>query len=366
MSLPSPARPGGTRIQSRPCPPLPPEDLADILGQTRALWEEMRGHTLFITGATGFFGIWLLESFAYANDHLQLGARALVLSRNPAAFKARVPHLSGRTDLEFLSGDLLDFTFPPGHFTFVIHAANNSDTSNSAEPEDVLDAVIRGTDRLLEFVAQAGTKKLLLTSSGAVYGRQPPALQYIAEDYASEHDPLTADIIYMLGKRASEKRCTDHARKFGYEAKIARCFAFVGPHLPLDREFAAGNFIRNALLREPVQVSGDGTPYRSYLYAADLTIWLWTILFRGQSTRPYNVGSDQALTIAELAKKVSAASGNPTTPAVVFARQPSPGATASRYVPAIDRARTELSLIPRVSLETALQRTIQWYRSLFT
>ena len=65
------------------------------------LWEELRGQRIFITDGTGFFGIWLLESFVHANEKLDLGARVIVLSRNPAAFAAKVPHLAGRSDFEF-------------------------------------------------------------------------------------------------------------------------------------------------------------------------------------------------------------------------------------------------------------------------
>ena len=108
---------------SAPVKPLPGDDLDHVLAHTRDLWIEARGQTFFITGGTGYFGMWLLESFAHANDALALGMRAVVLTRDPEGFAKKAPHLTSRSDIEFVQGSLSSFTFPHGRFDHVIHAA---------------------------------------------------------------------------------------------------------------------------------------------------------------------------------------------------------------------------------------------------
>jgi dTDP-glucose 4,6-dehydratase len=143
-------------------------------------------------------------------------------------------------------------------------------------------------------------------------------------------------------------------QEHGLETMIARCFAFVGPHLPLDAHFAIGNFIRDAMKGELIKVK-NGSPYRSYLYAADLAIWLWTILFKGAACRPYNVGSDQEITIADLAQTVVSTLGGS-----VLTLTPSENVSASRYVPSVNRAIQELGLQVRTNLTASIGRTASW------
>ena len=333
-----------------------------MLHHTRVLWEEMRGQSIFITGGTGFFGMWLLESFTRANDALDLGARAVVLSRDPVAFAKKAPHLSERTDLEFIAGDVRTFEFPTGLFSFVIHAATEASFKlNDERPDEMLDAIIAGTKRVLEFSAQARVKKLLLTSSGAVYGRQPSELTHVPEEYLGAPDPLLPSSAYGEGKRVSEHLCVVHAKKHGNEVKIARCFAFVGPHLPLDGHFAIGNFIRDALQGQAIHVGGDGTPMRSYLYAADLAVWLWTILFRSPTERAYNVGSSEAVSIAELANTVREVLSPNTT--VQISGLGGPHHPISRYVPSVQRAKSELNLRVLISVPDGVAKTAAWFRT---
>src|SRR5215471_10451273 len=96
-------------------------DLDHVLKQTAGVWEELRGQRIFITGGTGFFGCWLLESFAWANEKLKLNASAVVLTRNLDAFRKKAPHLAAHPAIQFHPGDVLTFGFPSGRFSHVIH-----------------------------------------------------------------------------------------------------------------------------------------------------------------------------------------------------------------------------------------------------
>lgn len=335
-------------------------DLEFIAESTRGLWDELRGEHLFLTGGTGFFGCWLLESFCFINDLLGLRAKATVLTRNPQAFAQKSPHLVSDGAVSLCTGDIRNFSFPEGNYKFVIHAATDSRRAQAiAEPLQTLSTITVGTERILEFAATHGTKKFLLTSSGAVYGTQPPDLTHVPETYTGAPDTLDPVSVYAEGKRNSELLCAIYAAKFGIECKIARCWAFCGPYLPLDQHFAIGNFIADVLAGRPIQIRGDGTPRRSYLYAAELAIWLWTILFRTQPLLPMNVGSAHDVSIVELAQIV-AATLKPDT-RIQVTQQAVPGAPPSRYVPCVDRAREMLGLRQSIGLEECIRRTAAWH-----
>jgi len=153
--------------------PISAQDLGEILAQTRPVWEEMRGKRLFLTGGTGFFGCWLVESFCHVNRTLGLGARAVVLTRDPDKFKAKAPHLAGDAAITLHAGDVRNFVFPSGEFEYVIHAATEASLKQSLEePLEMLTTILDGTERTLRFAGKCGARKFLLTSSGAVYGKQ--------------------------------------------------------------------------------------------------------------------------------------------------------------------------------------------------
>lgn len=317
----------------------------------------MAGSRVFITGGTGFFGIWLLESIAAANDTLKVGVGATVLSRDPQRFLSRMPQLAKRKEFDWLSGHPTTFRFPDGRHDFLLHLATATSAHlDQTDPIEMLKAKLASISRVLDFARHAGIRRMLVTSSGAVYGRQPPELSHIPETYGGAPDPLNAASAYGTGKRLVEQVCTLTPE---VDTVIARCFSFIGPHLPLDARFAAGNFLRDALGGRAVMVNGDGTPCRSYMHPADLVIWLITILLRGKKGRAYNVGSDQTVSIAELATSIATLGGvalHVASPAQHTSKPP------ERYVPAIARARSELGLDVWIGLAESLRGTENWLK----
>lgn len=323
-------------------------DLEQVQAHTPSVWPELQNARLFVTGGTGFMGCWMLESFAWACDRLNLNAAMTVLTRSPEAFRKKAPHLAAHPAIRLVEGDVRTFAFPEGRFTHVIHAATDASAQLSRErPVEMFDTIVRGTRRVLEFATTAGVRRFLLLSSGAVCG---------------DWDPADPRAVYANGKREAERLCAEYARQHGIASPIARGFAFVGPYLPLDLHFAIGNFIRDCLEQRPIEIRGDGTPLRSYLYAADMAVWLWTILVRGQSSISYAVGSERAISIAELAATVAHALG--ASVPVRIATPARTGEPPERYVPETGQARAELGLRESISLEDGIRRTAAWHRAL--
>jgi dTDP-glucose 4,6-dehydratase len=126
----------------------------------------------------------------------------------------------------------------------------------------------------------------------------------------------------------------------------------------LDEHFAIGNFIRDARASKAIHIAGDGTPLRSYLYAADLAIWLWKVLLNGKAGRAYNVGSEKALSIREIAEHV--ANCVSPKPEITIAQKVQSGQLATRYIPSTQRAQNELKLTQQIGLTEAISRTLGW------
>lgn len=340
---------------------LPVEDLEHIYQNTQDVWESFRGKSIFLTGGTGFFGKWLLESFIYLNEKLDLNAKITTLTRNPESFLNDFPFYNDyRNTICFVKGDILSYDFNlEEKFQFIIHAATAaSESLNNSNPLLMMDTITIGTRRVLEFALRNPIEGFLFVSSGAIYGKQPWNVSHVKESDCFKIDINSAKSAYAEGKRIAELYCSTYFEQQKLPIKIARCFAFVGPYLPLDTHFAIGNFINNALLNEDIIIKGDGKALRSYLYSADLMIWLWTIIIKGKNNTPYNVGSDNPIELKELALMIA---GELKGNMKVEIQNAILNKIEDRYIPDVEKSKS-LNLIQKISLYDSIMKTLKFYK----
>lgn len=334
------------------------EDLSLILARLGRSWEALADARIFFTGATGFIGRWMLEALRRADQAHGLNLSVTLLTRDPDRFAARYPELAGCPIFTTVRGDVLSLRPDGARYTHVIHAATDASADlNENDPLRMFDTIVKGTRNTLDFARAAGGGRYFFLSSGAVYGAQPWSVERVAEDFMGGPDTQTHRSAYGEGKRAAELLCSIYHKQFGIDVVTARIFALLGPMLNLDIHFAAGNFIRDAMAGRKITVMSDGRAQRSYLYAAELTEWLWAILLRAEPGSVYNVGSEEAVSITDLARRTDAVLGGAGYEVL---GQPDPGWNPGRYVPCTSSIRDKLGLTATIGLDEAIRRTAAW------
>ena len=309
--------------------------------------------TLLVIGGSGFFGKSILDAFS--RDLLapwRIG-KVIVMSRNANRLLQDTPDLVGQ-NVELYSADITNTECLP-FADYVIHAAASTDVRNYlSSPEDEKKNIQAGTYHYCDLARIHHTNsKIVYVSSGAVYGVQPPNLDAFDESFVGDLSKMApGKLDYAVAKQDAEKAIIDLGTA-GLNVSIARCFAFVGKYLPRDQHFAIGNFIDDVINKRPIVVKANHHVYRSYMYADDLVEWLMTIADHAAPYCPiYNVGSDQAFLLGDLARQLSKHFQIP-------AEVQSPSSTMiDRYVPSIKKAKDELGLYLRYSLTSCINQTI--------
>jgi dTDP-glucose 4,6-dehydratase len=316
-----------------PLPPLPREDLESVFHRVGQSWEKVRGKNIFLSGASGFFGSWLLETLLFAADRLGLEVKVWALTRDVDRFRERLPNLARNSAVQLVGGGVEKFAFPQEKMAYVIHSMVPDPGMPLPEMEKWFEL---GTRRLLELAVRERSEGFLLCSTGAVYMPQGRPL--------TEEDPLIpldAPLSYGRIRRQVEDQCLAVCKNHGLLLKIARGFAFAGPRLPENAGFALTDFLRDAREGRPIRVKGTGDPVRSYLYASDMTAWLWNGFTGIPRTEVFNLGSKESIRLIDLARKISLMVGV----GLSVDRIPSLSAACTNYyVPAI--SRMDLSIQP--------------------
>ena len=333
-------------------------DLEEIIQKSATDLEELVNKPLVITGASGFVGTWLTLSWVAARKKLSGRGQLLITSRNPQSLIPLTKVIDPRSPIMALDSDIRNLLIPNDFRNGnLIHAATPASAAlNASDPEAMLKVIIEGQERVLAEAVRMNNKVLFL-SSGAVYGRQPLDLKCFPETWEGAPQIGDSKFAYHEGKRVAELMGNIAATKHGLHFVTARLFAFIAPFLPLGTHFAAGNFIKDAVTSNQIQIQSGGGSIRSYLYATDLCASLWALQVRGESSRAYNVGSEDEVTIRNLAFEVVNCANKE---AEVVVRGVDTPENVTRYVPSVERIRNEIGIYQSVQLQQALLRTSNW------
>ena len=335
-------------------------DLEEINQNSGADLEEIVNKPLVITGASGFVGTWLTLSWVAAHKKLNGRGQLLITSRNPQSLIPLTKVIDPRSPVTALASDIRNLHIPSDFRNGnLIHAATPASAAlNSSDPAAMLKVVIEGQERVLAEAIRMNNKVLFL-SSGAVYGRQPLDVERLSETWEGAPPISDSNSAYHEGKRVAELMGNIASDKQGLHFVSARLFAFLAPFLPLGTHFAAGNFIRDAINSDEIEIMSGGGSVRSYLYATDLCSQLWALLVRGTNATAYNVGSNIEVTIRELANAIVE---NINKSASVVVRGTDNSMNVTRYVPSVEKMEQEIEKSQTVFLNEALKRTSGWIR----
>ena len=328
-----------TKIQS---------DLDSISGFDPEMWNLLRNKKIFATGCTGFIGTWIIYSFLNANKKYDLGAELHCLTRNKKKNQEKFP------GVQFIEGDIETFDFPSGNFDFVIHGATEvASYQQNSDHSSLLDVSYVGTKRIIQFAKKAGTKKVLFLSSGAAYGTQPLELKYLDEDFTGAPDVTRPKSTYGEAKRVGELLLFNEA----IPTTSARIFATCGPFLPQESTFAFSNFLDSVIANKAIKINSNGRTTRSYLYIGDLTLWLWILLLKGRDKEIYNVGSEDEISVAELAHMIKK-----TLTSNVEVEVLGKELEFNRFIPENKKIRSEFKINHLVSLETGIKKSYEFLK----
>lgn len=278
-------------------------DLRFIYDKCISEFAYLSNKSILLTGGSGFFGKWFIESISFANKNFNLNISLTVITRNKLSLFLINPEFKKFKFLTIIESNLLDKQSIKSNFDFLIHMATTTadETFKGESNEKKINTLEIGTRNIIELAIKSKIKKVLFTSSGVVYG-STNTNKIKENDYSGNiHKENNSGLAQgkLLAEKIIEDKCSEHNINY----KIARCFSFIGPYLPLDIHYAIGNFINDAVKTNSIVLKSDGKSYRSYLYIADTIIWLLKLLISNQEGL-FNVGSEKKIMIYDLANLV--------------------------------------------------------------
>jgi len=332
------------------------DDLGFICSNCLPDLKSISNKSILITGGSGFFGKWFIESIAFANINFSLNISLTLITRDKSIFLLNNPKFIYFNFLTIVEGNILKKQNIKGDFDYLLHMATTTahETFNGELDESKVKTLEVGTENIIDFAIKNKIPKLLFTSSGVIYG-QSDKMHLMEQDFVKS--PIVNKGTGLAqGKILAETIITNRCRSHNINYKIARCFSFVGPYLPLDIHYAIGNFINDARQNRPIVLRSEGKSVRSYLYIADTIIWLLKLLVCDEEG-VFNVGSERQITIYDLAHKVRDVI-SPSSDVVIEHKDLTEGNfTRDIYVPSVSKIKSSLGVEEWTSLEDSILKT---------
>ena len=307
---------------------------------------------LFI-GGTGFFGKAFLNYIKSNPDNIN---SVTIVGRSAKNFLENNKEFIELDNVRYVYGDILnDFSqLKDFSYSHVIHAAADSTNVTNLSHLQRYTQIVDGTKNVLEFVRHhLPDSKLLFISSGGVYGDMPSNKKSFIESDMWKSDILDSSNVYTVSKRTAEHLCSLYYDEYNLNISIARCFCFSGIHLPLNVHFAIGNFIKDASANDDIIIKGDGKSIRSYLDQDDLSEWILEILKKDPFKKTvYNIGSDESISISDLAFLIKDISKKPID--VKILNENEANLKRSIYIPDCKKIKNKFNLTQKVSLSESI------------
>jgi dTDP-glucose 4,6-dehydratase len=311
---------------------------------------------ILITGAAGFLG-------SHLSDRLiSEGHKVVGLDNFITGSRENIAHLMGNEKFAFYKHDVSNYIFVPGKMNAVLHFASPASPNPKSPsgyfnlPIQTMKAGALGTHNALG-VAIANQARFLLASTSEIYG--DPLVHPQTEDYAGNVDTIGGRAVYDEAKRFAESLTMAYHRYHGVDSRIVRIFNTYGPRMDLEDGRALPNFLKQALLGQPLTVYGNGQQTRSFCYVDDLMDGIVRLLYSDEHL-PVNIGNPIEMTVLQFAEAINRLTGNAA--GIIFQPDERSERDPQRRQPDITRARTILGWEPIVSLDEGLKRTIPYFK----
>lgn len=275
------------------------KDIEEILHEDLP-WEQLRGATVAVSGASGILPSYMVETLLALNAH-GYGIRVVGLVRNIEKARKRFACWSEEEGLTLVHHDVCEPLELDAPVDFVIHAAGQASPKfYGVDPVGTAEGHAIGTREMLRFAAGKHVRGFLYFSSCAVYGYV--AGDTIDESYVGRVDSMNLRSCYPEGKRMGETLCMAYRHQYGVPVKILRIAHTYGPLMPLDDGRSFADFVGNVLRGEDIALNSDGSAIRPMLYLSDAIRAYFRVMLCGTVGEAYNIVSDEETTILHLAQ----------------------------------------------------------------